>query len=139
MGLSSLALESLQGFPAFISYLIMSLVLLGLFAWLYTACTPHKEFTLILQNQSSAAVAFGGALIGFVLPLASAISHSVSLFDCAIWGAIALVVQLSVFYVLRFFVRNLSQRIAEGEMASALFAGFVAIGVGLLNAACMSS
>lgn len=138
MELLTIINESLVGAPAFLAYLGTAVALLVVFGYLYISATPHKEFKLILENQTSAAVAFGGALLGFVLPLASAISHSVDLLDCMLWGAIALIVQLSVFFVLRLFIRDLSDRIARGEMASAVFATFVAVAVGMLNAACMS-
>jgi putative membrane protein len=131
-------LDSLQGFPSFLAYLALALVLLVLFGFLYSAVTPHREFKLIQQNQPAAAIAFGGALVGFVLPLSSAISNSVSLLDCALWGFIALVVQLLVWFFLRLVLRDLPQRITQGELAAGIFAAFVAIAVGLLNAACMT-
>jgi hypothetical protein len=38
--------------------------------------TPHDEFQLILDNVASAAIALGLSLLGFVLPVVSAIAHS---------------------------------------------------------------
>ena len=61
-----------------------------------------------------------------------------SLADCAIWGGVALVVQIAVFLVLRLFLPNLSDRIAANETAAAGFVAAVSVGVGLLNAASMS-
>ena len=85
-----------------------------------------------------AALAFGGALIGFALPLASAITHSMSLIDCALWGAVALVVQALTFVLLRVVVSDLPKRIEQGELASATLVAASAIAVGLINSACMS-
>lgn len=129
---------SLAGLPAFLSYLGVALVLLLLFAVVYTRLTSHDEFALIRQGKSAAAVALGGSLIAFVLPLCSAIIHSVSLIDFLIWAAIALVIQIATFFVVRIFVPNLSQRITANEMAAGIFVALASIAVGAINAACMT-
>ncbi|RYZ83478.1 MAG: DUF350 domain-containing protein [Moraxellaceae bacterium] len=135
-------LESLQssiaGFFPFSMYFVLSVVLLLLFVRIYVRITPHNEFELIAANNSAAAVAFGGALIGFALPLSSAISHSLSLVDCALWSAIALIVQISTFYVIRLMVKQISERITRGEMATGILVAASSITVGLINAACMT-
>lgn len=132
------ATASLAGLPAFLSYFGVAIALLVAFCAIYVQLTPHREFALIRQNKSAAALAFGGSLLGFCLPLHAAITNSVSLIDCAIWGGIALVVQLLAFFVLRMFMRDLSERIAANETAVGGFVAAVSLGVGLLNAASMS-
>jgi putative membrane protein len=132
------ALTSLQGLPAFAAYFGLALVLLLLFVRLYTWVTPHDEFGLIRANNSAAAIAFGGALLGFAWPLASAITHSMSLLDCAIWGAVALVVQILTFVLSSVALKQLPQRITQGELAAGVFSAACSITVGILNAACMS-
>lgn len=128
----------LSGVPNFLAYFALSIVLLLLFAFVYSRLTPHHEFVLIKENKSAAAIAFGGSLLGFVLPLHSAISNSVSLVDCALWGVVALIVQLLTFLALRLFIGDLSARIARDEVASGIFVAAAAVSVGLLNAACMT-
>lgn len=127
----------LAGLPAFIGYFATSLGLTGAYALAYTALTPHHEWRLIRANVPAAALAFGGSLIGFVLPLASAIVHSVSLLDCLSWGVVALVAQLSTFGVLRLLLPKLPERIANNELASGIFVACASVAVGLLNAASM--
>lgn len=131
-------LSSLNGLPPFLAYFAVAIVLVLIFIRLYTWITPHSELELIRANNPAAALAFGGALIGFALPLSSAITNSLSLLDCAIWGAVALVVQVLTFAVLRFSLKQLSERIDNGEVATGIFSAAVAIAVGLINAACMS-
>ena len=131
-------LSSLAGLPAFLAYFALAVALVLVFIRIYTWVTPQDELALIRANNSAAALAFGGALIGFAWPLASAITHSLSLLDCAIWGAVALVVQVLTFVVLRFSLKQLPERIAQGELAAGAFSAAVAIAVGMLNAACMS-
>lgn len=131
-------LSSLNGLPAFLAYFAVAIVLLLLFIRIYTWVTPHDELALIRANNAAAALAFGGALIGFALPLSSAITHSLSLLDCVVWGAVALVVQVLTFVVLRVSIKQLSERINQGEIATGSFVAASAIAVGLINAACMT-
>lgn len=131
-------LSSLNGLPPFLAYFAVAIILVLVFVRLYTWVTPQDELALIRANNPAAALAFGGALIGFALPLSSAITHSLSLLDCAIWGAVALVVQVLTFVVLRFSLKQLPERITNGETASGILSAAAAIAVGLINAACMS-
>lgn len=132
------ALTSLAGLPSFLAYFAVSIVLLALFIRLYTWVTPHDEFALIRANNPAAAIAFAGALIGFGWPLASAITHSMSLLDCAIWGAVALVVQVLTFLISSAALKQLPNRITQGELAAGIFSAGCSVTVGILNAACMS-
>ena len=132
------ALTSLAGLPAFAAYFALAIVLLLLFVRLYTWVTPHDEFGLIRANNPAAAVAFAGAIIGFAWPLASAITHSMSLLDCAIWGGVALVVQVLTFLLSSAALKQLPQRITQGELAAGIFSAACSVTVGMLNAACMS-
>jgi putative membrane protein len=131
-------LTSLAGVPAFLTYFVLAIVLLLIFIRIYTWVTPHDELALIRDNNSAASLAFGGALIGFSLPLSSAITHSLSLLDCALWGAIALIVQVLTFLVLRVALTRLPERISQGEMAAGIMSAATAISVGFINAASMS-
>ena len=129
---------SLIGLPAFASYLAVALGLLLLFAFVYTRLTTHDEFGLIRQGNSASAVALGGSLIAFVLPLCSAIIHSVSLIDFVIWALIAVVIQIATFFVVRIFIPQLSQRITANELSAGLFVALASVAVGAVNAACMT-
>ena len=129
---------SLVGLPSFLIYFGVSIGLLLIFAFIYTQITEHDEFKLIREGKSAAAVALGGSLIAFVLPLCSAIIHSVSLVDFVIWAGIALVIQLATFFAVRIFIPNLSQRIAQNEMAPGVFVALASVAVGAINAACMT-
>ncbi len=136
--MSDTLLASIAGLPSFASFFVLAILLLLLFARIYSWLTPHDEFALIRANNTAAAIAFAGALIGFALPLSSAITHSQSFADCAIWGAIALVVQLLTFVVVKVTLRHLPERISAGEIASGIFMASSAIAVGLINAASMT-
>ncbi len=128
----------LQGLPNFLIFFGSAIVLLLLFKVTYSWLTPHAEMTLIRANNTAAALAFGGAIIGFALPLASAISQSVTFLDFVLWGLVALVIQVLTFAVLRMTISELPKRIADGEIAPATFTASTAIAVGLINASCMT-
>ena len=130
--------SSLSGLPAFVAYFGMAIGYTLVFALVYTLLTPHHEWSLIKANKPAAATAFGGSLIGFALPLASAIAHSVGLLDCAVWAAVALVVQVLTFFALRLIVDGLPQRIAADEIATGILVATASIAVGLLDAASMT-
>ncbi|AIZ33339.1 DUF350 domain-containing protein [Pseudomonas sp. K1(2024)] len=127
-----------QAFIAFTLYIGLALVLFWLFQFIYTRLTPHREFALIRDNNSAAAVALGGALIGFSLPASNIITYSIGLLDVVIWVVIGAVVQLLAFSIASWVLKGLAARIAKGEMAAAIYAAAVAISVGLLNSACMT-
>lgn len=129
---------SIAGLPAFLAYFGTSIAMLVAFVVVYIRLTPHHEFALIKANNSAAAMAFGGAFIGFILPLASAMANSVSLFDFMVWGAVAFVVQVVAHFAKRIAIRDLPARISANETAAGAFAGIVSLGVGLLNAASMT-
>jgi putative membrane protein len=130
-------LQSLAGLPAFLVYFCTGLVAVILYLFVYTRITGHDEFNLINGNVAAAAIALGLSLIGFVLPVASAIVHSANAIDCMIWSVIALIVQIMVYFAARIPVSNLPQRIANGELAPAIWLGFASLAAGILNAASM--
>ena len=110
------------------------------FKLIYQWVTPYHERTLIRDGNPAAAIALGGALIGYVLPLASALSHTVSLMEFAAWALLAGVIQIVVFVIVsRLAFKNLAERIDKGEIAAAIYLASISICVGLLNAACMTT
>jgi putative membrane protein len=130
-------LQSLAGLPAFLVYFCTGVVAVVLYLLVYMRITPHDEFKLIRENVPSAAIALGLSLLGFVLPVVSAIVHSANVVDCLIWSVIALIVQVAVYFAVRIPVPNLSDRIAAGELAPAIWLGLASLAAGALNAASM--
>jgi putative membrane protein len=131
-------LESFSGLYDFLVYFGASAVLLVLFCIVYLAVTPYPELRLVKEGKTAPAISFGGAVMGFVLPLASAIAHSVSFMDMALWALVALVVQVIVFLILRACFSGLVREIAEDRLGAATVVAVFSIATGLLNAACMT-
>jgi putative membrane protein len=130
--------DSFAGFDNFLVYLGTSLVLLGLFIALYVKITPYNEIKLIREGNTAASFSLSGAMIGFVIPLGSAIRVSVSLVDMAIWGLIALLVQLAAFVAVKLMIPSLTRDIPAGNSAQGFFLGSLSLCAGILSAACMS-
>jgi putative membrane protein len=130
--------QTLAGLFDFVVYFVIATALVALYLGLYTLATMHNEFALIRQNVISAATALGFSLVGFALPLASAIVHAQGIVDLLVWGLVALAVQIIVYWLVRLLMPNLSQRIAAGEMAASLFLGAASLSAGIINAASMT-
>ena len=130
--------DSFAGFDDFAVYLAVALALLAIFVALYIRVTPYREIALIREGNMAASFSLSGSLLGFIIPLAAAVQNSVSLIDMAIWGLIAMVVQIAAFVAVKLLIPGLTQDIAAGKGAQGFFLGALSLGVGLLNAACMS-
>ena len=133
-----MVLQSLAGLPAFLLYFCISTVAVIAFLWIYTRITAHDEFELLNKNVPGAAVSLGLSMLGFALPVASAVAHASDVLDCIIWSVIALCVQVIAYYVARIAVPNMSQRIAAGDLAPAIWLGLASVTAGLLSAASMT-
>lgn len=130
--------DSFAGFDDFLVYLAVSLAYLSVFVALYIRITPYREMQLIREGNMAASFSLSGAILGFIVPLASAIQHSVNLVDMAIWGLVAMAVQILAFIVAKLAIPSITRDIPEGKGAQGFFLGSLSLGVGLLNAACMS-
>ena len=130
--------HSLAGLPAFALYFGSSVVLLLVFISIYIQITPYRELALIREGNAAAAASLSGAMLGFVIPLAHSVAQSVNLADMAVWGLIALVVQLVVFFVVTRLMPGLSRDIPAGKVAPGVFLGSLSLATGILNAACMT-
>jgi putative membrane protein len=126
-------------FPNFVRYVVVGFGLAGLFLLIYTLITPWREFTLIRAGNSAAATALVGALLGFSLPLANTIAHSVSLTDVVLWALVALVVQVIVHIGMRLMLPQLKMAIESNQASAGITAGGFAACFGLINAACLTS
>ncbi len=128
----------LDSLIAFITYFGTAVLLLGAFLALYTVVTPVRDWELIRAGNAAAALARGGAVLGFCLPLGMAIARSHSLADMVLWAAIALVVQLISYVAVRFLRRHEHGGLESGDMAEAILLASGSVGLGILNAACLT-
>lgn len=128
------AIASLQTFAL---YFGTALGLVALYLVVYPLATSRQEIALIRQNVVSASVALGFSLVGFALPLSSAVVYAQGVLDAVVWGAVAIAVQVLVYWLVRLAVPRLPLRIAAGEISAALFLGAASLAAGIINAAAM--
>ena len=129
---------SIAGAPAFLLYLASSLTLLTLFIAIYVWLTPYRELALIREGNVAAAASLSGTVLGFTIPLAHAVAQSANLADMVLWGLLALVVQLSVFFVVTRLIPDIARDIPAGKLAPGILLGALSLATGILNAACMT-
>ena len=127
-----------QGLADFATYFGIGLGFMVLYVVLYLYATPHREITLIRGDNLPAAVVLAGALLGFAVPLASALRVANGLLDVAAWAFMALVAQLAAYALVALLLKDFSKRINRGEMAAAVLAAAIHVSVGLLNSAAMN-
>lgn len=133
----------LSGFQTGALAFLLAFAVAGLFTLafkvIYQLVTPYRERELIRQGNTAAAIALVGALIGYVLPLASALSHTVTLVEFVAWALLAGVIQIIAFTLVRVVaLPDVKTRIENGEIAVGVYLAGVSVAVGVLNAACMT-
>ena len=119
-------------------YFGIAIVATVLFVAIYVTVTPHREFKLIREGNTAAAISLGGALIGYTIPLAKAVSQSQGIADMLLWSGVALVAQLVAYGASRMILPTLSSDVHGGRTASGIFLAVMSVSVGLLNAAAMT-
>ncbi|MGL4242675.1 MAG: DUF350 domain-containing protein [Beijerinckiaceae bacterium] len=129
---------SLVGIPNFFLDAAVGVTLSFVFAVTYIRVTGHDEMKLIREGNASAALAFGGSLIGFALPLSKSIAQASSIPDCILWGVMALIVQIIAYGIARLVIPDLSTKIEKNTLAAAIVLAAISIMAGQLNAASMT-
>jgi putative membrane protein len=133
-------MTSLATLPGFLLYFVAGVALLAGAMAVYLRVTPHAEIAMIRAGNAGAAIGFGGAMLGFCLPIASAFAHSINIVDAAVWAVVALAVQIGAFFVVtKLLGGDWRGAMERGEVAGAILKASVSVSVGLLNAACLST
>src|SRR5215475_1478487 len=83
------------GFPVLLVQLATTTALFGIGLAIYIWLTPYRELTLIRQGNVAAAITLAGQMIALAIPLGGMLAHSVNLPDIALWGVVAVVLQLN--------------------------------------------
>ncbi len=130
--------RNLTDLPEFLAFFVVAVLMMIVFVAVYTNVTRHSEIKLIKENSVAAAVAFSGSMIGFALPLASAMISSRTILEVIIWGMVALLVQIVVYLLVRLPMPRVSERIENNEIAAGIWLGASSLAAGILNAASMT-
>lgn len=129
---------SMAGLPAFLLYFCVGVALISAFAVAYLKMTAHDELALIRGGNLSASLALGGNVAGFSIPLEKAISQAASIPDCVIWALAAMLIQFAAYGTARWLIPDLSRKIEEDRLPSAVMLAVIAVISGTLAAASMT-
>ena len=131
--------ESLAGLAPFLVYVGLSIGLIAIYAAVYMLATTHDELALIRRDNTAAAIAFAGSMIGYTLPLAVAAQHAATLLVFLVWGVVAIAVQVAIYWFFRvLMMRDVSARIENGETAAGILLGAASLAGGIVDAAAMA-
>lgn len=118
-----------------VQYLGASLVALGVFTWLYMWATPIDELKLLRAGNTAAGYTLGGAILGYVLPLYTVVTHAAAWGEFLFWAAFSLVVQVALSFALRLFMKDAWTQIESDARGTAVFFAALSLAVGAMNAA----
>ena len=124
-----------NGLPIFMLHGGTAILMLIVGAFIYSKITPWNELDLIMEGNTAAAVSFSGAILGIAIPLAAALSSSISIWEIVVWGSVAIILQITVFLILDLILPNLSEQIKANKIAAGIFIASNKIALALMNAA----
>jgi putative membrane protein len=127
--------------PAILNYLLhlaTAIALVMVYFVIYTRLTPYNEVALIRQGNHAAALSLGGTLIGFSLPVASALVHTPDYMMFLTWAAAAMLIQVLVFHVTTRLLKMSKDQIEGDNSAFGGLLGAISISIGLINAGSIS-
>ena len=129
--------NALTALPVFVSHLLLALAIFTAGLGFYSLITPVHEFRLVRAGNAAAGIALAGVTVGLGIAVAAAMAASFTLFDIAIWGTIAVIVQIAAFLVVELVLKRMAARVENGEIAAASFLAAVQVSVGAINAAAL--
>jgi putative membrane protein len=134
----------------YLLYLGVSVPLLAVAVVIFMKITPYSESQLITAGKATnnpaktaaaqaAAYTLGGKILGLAIILASAIFHSVTLIDLAIWGCIGIVSQVIIFFLYELVTPfKITKEIPEGNISVGILSAFLSVSLGVLLASLIS-
>ena len=128
----------LSGIPFLLTHFGVTIVMLVVGAFIYIKITSHDEMALIRDGNNAAAVSLSGAILGLAIPLAFCMANSVNVYDIVIWGLVTVVIQLVTFWIIDLWLRDLSRKIEDGQVGTAILLASVKLAVASINAAAIS-
>lgn len=123
----------------YLLYFGSTIAMLLIAGFVYVRFTPCDEITLIRRGNVAAAVALGGAMLGYACVVYSATAHGSTLLETAMWSAVALGIQIIGVELLRIVIRDdWKAQIEKGDLAHGMALGAFSLAIGLINAGCLT-
>ena len=123
---------------AYLLHLVTGFALLLIFSAIYVRITPIDEFGLIRRGVLAAALSLGGALVGFSLTLASAISHYDHYTLVFAWAISAMLIQVLTYLLVNRLLPDMNSAIEHNNLAMGALMGSTSVAVGIINASCLT-
>jgi putative membrane protein len=128
-------------FLSFGQFFLTAMAVFAAFLFLYAKVTPYDDYQMIfVENNTAAALGFGGAVLGLCIALYSALVHSVSYIDFVMWAGVAMAIQLVFAFALTRLSGKYSveKHINNGDISVGVLMAFMSVSIGLINAGSMS-
>jgi putative membrane protein len=130
---------------SYLSYFGTAIGCLLVAGFIYVKFTPIDEIAELRKGNTAAAIALGGATVGYAIVVYSVMTHIYGastipqgLLQVIIWSAISLVTQVIAFEIMRVVMAVIHDdwktRIEQGDVAHGVFAGAFSLAFGILNA-----
>lgn len=126
------------GLTVLLPQFILTLAMLAIGVTLHTLVTPYRERELVNQGNAAAGITMTGAMIAMAIPLAATLANHTAYLDILVWGAVAVLLQLSAFGIAFALVGDLRRKIEADNTAAASVVAGVQVAVALVNAGAMA-
>lgn len=130
--------DLISQYVLYLKYMMLAIVMAIGFATIYLKITPIRELGLIKKGNVACAASFGGALIGFCLPMAASMTHTLNVIGFVLWAILATIVQLLVYFVATRIIKDASHELASNNIAVGILFATFSIAIGLINAAALA-
>lgn len=124
----------------FLMYLGVGTILLAIGTIAFVVSTKEKEFSLIKNGNKAAALSLGGKIFGLALGLGSSVANSVNVLDMVIWGIIAIIAQIILYYIAEVVTKkfSISEAIEKNNTAVGTLLLILSLSIGWIIAQCMT-
>lgn len=119
----------------FFQYSVTGFLFLLISIFLIPLLTPHKEWKLIKEKNRAAVIVFAGQIYAISRNLYEAMANSISIPDFLLFGLIAVLWQLILFYFVEWlasmliYKQRFSRLIEEGQVEPAILFAVFAVAV----------
>tara|TARA_Y100001936_G_C15934015_1_gene590996 strand:+ start:542 stop:955 length:414 start_codon:yes stop_codon:yes gene_type:complete len=128
----------LAGFPVLLLHFAVTMAMLAIGITIYHFVTPYHELHLVRSGNTAAAVSISAAIVGMAIPLAICMATSVSVWDIVIWGVVTLLIQILAYRIADAMLKDLPNRIENGEIGAAIMVVGIKLSVAFINAAAIA-
>ncbi|MFP3727544.1 DUF350 domain-containing protein [Priestia filamentosa] len=127
-------------FLNFLMYLGVGCLLLLIGTLVFVITTKEREFALIKEKNTAAALSLSGKIFGLAFVLGSSVANSINVLDMIVWGIIGILAQIIVYYIAELVTVkfSISKAIQDNNNAIGILLFTLSISIGWIIAQCMT-